>query len=116
MYPGCGPLDEFQGGRGPGRVLVILVWGKAATLIETVGGACALLKWSFSSGNVGASRQGRGGCLAEGKERRGSALESLRVGNARASWVVCFRPAGPASILPPVFLSLRIHQMLGNNY
>ena len=34
-----------------------------------------VVEMEFSSGNVGASRQGRGRCLAEGKERRGSALE-----------------------------------------
>lgn len=70
MCPGRGPLDKGQRGRGPGRILVILVWGRTATLIEKVGGACGLLKWSFSSGSVGASRQGRGGCLVEGKEKR----------------------------------------------
>ena len=31
-----------------------------------------VVEMEFSSGNVGASRQGRGRCLAEGKERRGS--------------------------------------------
>ena len=67
MYPGCGPLDEYQGGRGPSRVLVILVWGKEATLIETVGGACVLLKLSFSSGNVGASREGREAVWLKGR-------------------------------------------------
>lgn len=95
---------------------MILVSGRMATLIEKVGGACGMLKWSFSSGSVGASRQGRGGCLAEGKERRESALEILRLVNLRVSWVVCFRPVGPASTLSPVYLSFRIHQMLGNNY
>ena len=94
MCPGCGPLDEYQGGRGPGRILVILVWKKAATLIETVGGACGLLKWSFPVGML--EQVGRGGDAVWLKGRRG---EEVLWRFARASWVVCFRPAGPPSTL-----------------
>ena len=68
-----------------------------------------VVEMEFSSGNVGASRQGRGRCLAEGKERRGSALEICE------SQLGCLLQAcGPSLNTSLVFLSLRIHQMLGN--
>lgn len=73
---------------------MILVWKKAATLIETVGGACGLLKWSFPVGML--EQVGRGGDAVWLKGRRG---EEVLWRFARASWVVCFRPAGPPSTL-----------------
>lgn len=55
----------------------------------------------------------RKACGAEGTQRRGSSLEILRSGNSEATWVVCFRPEGPASAYLTVFPLTRYSSDLG---